>query len=439
MGRTRRARAAPRRVERGARRGSLVLHGAALAVVILSATLLLVGLLPVDHADVGAAVDAPAPQLAAGRLAELMTFDDALLAEIAAYRVPRRAASLAGLVVSVLVPMLLALGFMAGRPRRLLGAVERLPGAALQVGVAATAVVLGTALVRLPIAAWAGIVQDGRFGFRTRSVPGWVLDHLLVVGGRMLGVGLAAATVTLLVLRRPRDWPARVTLLVAALGPIALLLHPVVAHPLLLPTGPLPENEHHLAVVAVLERSDRDPPVLLGDASRRTTRRNAVATGLGPTERVVLHDTLLDLEPRQVAAIAAHELAHLERRDPLRAALAPVPAVGLIALLAQRCLRGRGRPHVRSLAAAAALILALEAAATPLTAGLTRTVEHQTDVRSVTLSADPEAHLALIRTFVVDGLADPDPPRWSVLLWGTHPTPTDRMRAVSGADVRPMR
>jgi STE24 endopeptidase len=61
-----------------------------------------------------------------------------------------------------------------------------------------------------------------------------------------------------------------------------------------------------------------------------------------------------------------------------------------------------------------------------------RTVEHRTDVRSVIISQDPEAHVALVRAFVVDGFADPAPPRWSVLLWATHPTPAERVAAVSG-------
>ena len=423
----------------GAHRGEVLIGRAALVVAVLSGVLLVAGLLPERGPAAAGAAGASVPPLPVERVEELVVLDEPLLAEIAGYRTPRRAAALAGFVIAVAVPALLAVGLATGRARRILRTVGRLPGPALQVGGATAAVVLMTALVRLPLSVWAGIVQDGRYGFRTRSVPGWLLDHLLVVGGRALGVGLVAWMVALLVLRHPRDWPARITLLVAVIGPIALLLHPLVAHPLLLPTSPLPDGEHHEAILTVLERSERDVTVLVGEASRRTTRRNAVATGLGPTERVVLHDTLLDLDPREVAAITAHEVAHLERRDPLRAALAPVPAVALLALLAQRRLRARGRPGVRTLAALAALVVALEAAASPLSAGITRTVEHRTDVRSVALSADPEAHLTLLRTFVVDGLADPDPPRWSVVLWATHPTPTDRMRAVSGVDVPAMR
>lgn len=406
----------------------------ALLVAVGSAALLVVGLLPPPAAEGPTAASLP-PEL----LREALTFDADLLAAIESYRRPRRVVAVLALAISVLVPAAAARALWSGRARRILRRVAPLPGPALQAAVAVTLVVLLTAAARLPLSIWTGIVQDGRFGFRTRSVTGWFVDHAVVVGGRALAIGGLTWAVVTLVRRSPRDWPARVTLLAAAAGLAGLLLHPVLVHPLLLPTGPLPDGPHRDAVLEVLARSDVDVPVLLGEASRRTTRRNAVATGLGPTERIVLHDTLLELTPEEVAALTAHEVAHLERRDPLRGVLAPVPSIALIAALVRRRLDVHGPPDVRRLAAAGALVLALEAASTPLAAAVSRTVEHRTDVRSVVISADPEAHLRVLRAFVTDGLADPDPPRWSVLLWATHPTPTERMIAVSGPSDPAMR
>jgi len=411
-------------------RTSAALEAAAALAVLLSTVLLVVGLLPESTGD----ADGPRVSVPEEVVADALLFDDATLVDVAAYRAPRRVAAALGLALSVAVPLAMALALRSGRARRTLRLAGALPGPALQAGAAAAAVVVLTALVRLPIGAWAGLVQDGRWGFRTRSAPGWLLDHLTVVGARALGVAAIVWLVATLIVRRPDDWHLRTVLLVAVIGPVALLLHPLVVHPVLLPTGPLMDGPHRDAVVAVVARSEVVVEVRVGEASRRTTRRNAVATGLGPTERIVLHDTLLELEPHEVAAITAHELAHLERRDPLRAALAPVPAVALVALLVRRRLRSTARVDVRSLASAAALVVALEAAATPLTAGITRTIEHRTDVRSVAISEDPLAHVTMLRGFVIDGLADPDPPRWSVLLWATHPTPRARILAVSAAD-----
>jgi STE24 endopeptidase len=409
----------------------------AAAATLIAAVVLVVGLLPetvVRGGTAGSGADARGVSAGfeAGTSSDPLGFDEGLLTDIERYRAPRRSVALLAFVLSVSVPLLMAVALRDGRAVRTLAFAQLLPSTALQAAASASIVVLITALVRFPLSVWSGVVHDGRWGFRTRSAPGWLLDHLAVVGGRALGVGALVWMSAALILRHPRDWSARVVLLTAVVGPVALLLHPLVVHPVLLPTGPMPAGPHEDAVAAVVARSDIDVPVLLGEASLRTTRRNAVATGLGPTARIVLHDTLLELEPHEVAAITAHELAHLERRDPLRAALAPVPFVMLLAWLLQRRLRSRGRPDVRMLAAVASLTLALEAAATPITAGLSRTIEHRTDVRSVQLSQDPSAHVTMLRAFVTDGLADPDPPRWTVLLWATHPTPTERIVAVIG-------
>ena len=70
------------------------------------------------------------------------------------------------------------------------------------------------------------------------------------------------------------------------------------------------------------------------DASRRTTAVNAYVTGLGPTKRVVLFDTLLrDFPAAEVNLVVAHELGHVRFRDVARgmgllAVVAPVGAAG---------------------------------------------------------------------------------------------------------------
>ena len=66
------------------------------------------------------------------------------------------------------------------------------------------------------------------------------------------------------------------------------------------------------------------------DASRRTTAANAYVTGLGPTKRVVLYDTLLDRYSRdEIRMVVAHELGHVRFRDvPRNVAFAAVDRPG---------------------------------------------------------------------------------------------------------------
>jgi STE24 endopeptidase len=365
----------------------------------------------------GAALPSGASAMAT---AGLDTFDVELLAEVAAYRSPRRVAGLVLLALSVGMPLGAAV-LLARGDRRV-----------RHVALWAAVIVLSTALARLPVVGWVRIVHDGRFKMRNQSPAAWLADHLLAVGTRAAAVAVAAVGVAALVRRAPRLWPAQLTVAATAVALLVVLLHPVVVHPLLLPERPLPEGEHRDAVALVVARSGMDVPVTLGIASTRTPRRNAVATGLGPTRRIVLHDTLLELAPADVAALTAHELAHLEHRDLLRGALATAPVVlagGLLgAVLLRRSGRRRTDDAARVLVIGVAFVLAAEAAATPLVAAQSRRIEVAADARAVVLAGAVEPLLVTLRAFTVDDLADPDPPRWSALL-STHPSVGERIRA----------
>ena len=353
--------------------------------------------------------------LDAGLLSTADRFDDDVLAAIADYRVPRRRVGLLVLLAGAAVPLMALL-----RARRFV----RAPA------ITAATIVGLTELVRLPGVAWMRVVQDGRAGFRTSSVARWSIDHLLAVGARAATAALVAWLVMRLIARHPQSWPARLTVIATSVTIGAVLLHPLIVHPLLLPERPIPDGPHRAAALAVVERSGLDVPVVLGEASLRTTRRNAVATGLGPTRRVVLHDTLLTLEPRAFAAITAHEIAHLAHRDPLRVALAPAPLLLFLALAAQRGLGGApdGSARRRKVTMLIAAALLLDAISTPFVGAVSRRTEIAADRWSVALSADPEAHVQLLRLLVIDDLVDPDPPRWSRLL-STHPAAGARIRS----------
>ena len=81
-----------------------------------------------------------------------------------------------------------------------------------------------------------------------------------------------------------------------------------------LPEGEIRSDVLELAAMARVEVGE----VYSVDASRRTTGANAYVTGLGPTKRVVLFDTLLERYSRdEVRIVVAHELAHVRHRDVL--------------------------------------------------------------------------------------------------------------------------
>jgi STE24 endopeptidase len=368
---------------------------------------------------------------------DLDAFSADVLAAVEAYRGPRYVVSAISTTLSVLVPLLIAL---TRTGRRL---VERVAGASLHsplraAGVAAVVSAL-TSLSTFPLAGWTRVVQDGRWGFRTQPAVGWLQDWLTVSAGTALATAVLVAVLMGAMRRWPRSWPYRLTLVGSVLAAAVVIVHPLVLQPVLLPSSPMPPGETRDAAEEVLEEQGAgDLPLHVGDASLRTTRVNAMVVGIGPTERVVLYDTLLDLPGDQIQSVLAHELAHREHRDLLRGVLA-VPTALLPALLLLRATlssptlrrragaRGLTDPRLAALVLAAAAVL--ELLGSPVFNHASRRAEAAADHRALEVTGDPAGRIATTRAFVVRDLSPPRGPTWARLLHGTHPSVEERIRA----------
>jgi STE24 endopeptidase len=161
-----------------------------------------------------------------------------------------------------------------------------------------------------------------------------------------------------------------------------------------------------------------------------TTAPNAFATGLGPSRRVFLWDTLLDgrFSDDEVRVVLAHELAHHSRQHLPQAlawyALLALPGTWLIA----RAVRRRGgmqRPEAVPLALF--VLVALQLLALPFQNVVTRHSEAEADWVALETTAEPAAAQELFRDFTRSALADPSPPTWAYLLLDNHPTIEQRI------------
>jgi STE24 endopeptidase len=172
------------------------------------------------------------------------------------------------------------------------------------------------------------------------------------------------------------------------------------------------------------------------DASRRTTAANAYVTGLGPTKRVVLFDTLLDRYDRdEVRAVVAHELAHVAHRDVLRGVAFAAILAGPAALATQRVAWSlssvrTGAGMLPALALAAGLVTAPTAM---LANRMSRAIERRADARAMALVGAPEAFISFERAIALQNVADLDPPPWVTRLLASHPPTIERIGAALAA------
>ena len=299
------------------------------------------------------------------------------------------------------------------------------PLAAARAGVA-TSAALQAATLPLTIAARRRAIA---VGLTTDPWRGWAVDRVkaTAIGSVIAGAGAASAVA---LMRRAGDawWlPASGLAMTVAAG--SLYVGPRLIDPMFNTFTVLPPGRARSDVLELAARADlRVGEVFTVDASRRTTAANAYVTGLGPTKRVVLYDTLLEhFSPDETRLVIAHELAHVRHRDVLRG-LAFVAMVAPAGMLAVARLTARLAPGADAVVPALALASSVVALPVGVIARrLSRRIEARADTFALEATDAPEAWISFERGIAVRNLADPDPPAWLRVLLATHPSTLERI------------
>ncbi len=296
--------------------------------------------------------------------------------------------------------------------------------------VAGAGLAVGLSLPPLPLQAIARR-RALAVGLATQSWSGWALDLGKSSAIEAALAGAAGAAVTALTRRYPRSWWLLGGVGSVAVGALFATVAPVVLDPVFNDFEPLPEDELRKDVLDLAAAAG----VTVGevysvDASRRTTAANAYVTGLGPTKRVVLFDTLIDRYDRdQVRVVVAHELAHVRHRDVLRgvgfAALVAPAAARAVQQLSWSLSDERGTPGALPVLALSATLVSAPVAL--IGNRLSRALERRADAYSLELTGAADAFVSFERQIALQNVADLDPPRWVTALLATHPATAERI------------
>lgn len=331
------------------------------------------------------------------------------------------------LVIDGLLAIVVLLGVLAVYARR--GHRLMRESAAGRVGTGMMLGMLGFAVVwlaELPfglVAVW----WERDHGVSHQGYLEWAVTSFLGLGGTFLFVAAALAiSMGLAGLLRRWWWLAAAPVFVGLAFLFTLL------SPHLIPsTSPL-RDPGLRADTRALERSEgvKGTRFVVEDVDRFTTAPNAEATGLGPTKTVVLWNTLLSNNFRrtEIRAVLGHEVAHLAHHDPLKQvgwlALFLIPAAGLIELFTRR--RG-GMARPEAVPVALLVLVALQLLATPMLNLVTRRAEASADWSSLQATDEPASARAMFRRLSTTSHGSPDPPAWTSLLYGSHPTIMQRI------------
>jgi STE24 endopeptidase len=227
--------------------------------------------------------------------------------------------------------------------------------------------------------------------------------------------------------RSPRNWWLPVTPVFVALSVVFIFVLPwVIAGRIHQPTSPQLKQ-----TVRTLERREGvDVKVDVENVSDFTTQANAFAVGLGPSERVVLWDTLLDgrFTDREVRVVLAHEFGHVAHKHLWKGVawfvLFAFPITFLVARITARR-GGLGNPGL--LPYGLLVLFLLNVALAPASNVISRRVEAEADWTALEAARDPDSQQHLFEKFSETSLQQPNPPTWSYVFFETHPTLMQRI------------
>jgi len=280
-------------------------------------------------------------------------------------------------------------------------------------------------LVQLPFGA-AALWWERRHDTTEIGYLEWAFGDWLALGASFLAISLA-----LLIVMALAGWLREWWWIPGAGAFVAIAALLTFVSPYLVETKPLGDA----GLVQAAREYEREQgigeiPLRVEEVSGDTSDANAYATGLGPTRRVILWDTLIDgrFDDGAERTVIAHEVAHHSSRH-LPKSLAWFGMFALpAAWLLMRLTRRRGGMQAPEAVPLALLVVAvIQLVAAPFQSAISRSMEMEADWKALTSTRDPEGARELFVGFAETGLGDPSPPGWQQLLLGTHPTLADRV------------
>jgi STE24 endopeptidase len=261
-----------------------------------------------------------------------------------------------------------------------------------------------------------------------------------VIGG---GVGmLLALTGGALMRRAPKRWPWIAIAGMPALLAFANVVAPTFIMPLFNKYIPL-EGELEQRIRALASRFGVGGATILRfDMSRQTKKANAFVTGVFGTERIAIADTLLDeFAEDETLFIVAHELGHYVKRDPWVAIALGTALTALPLLIGTSTVRRTTGRDVADPATAMRLMFYMSLGGLfgmPVANAFSRMIERRADRFALEVTKDAASGVRAFRRLRDQNLAEDEGPKWSELLFSSHPSLGSRIAALEAAATSPI-
>jgi len=285
-----------------------------------------------------------------------------------------------------------------------------------------------------------GFRLERQYKLSTQRFRAWAWDE---VKGFLVGLVLGSVVVELLyftIRQWPQDWWILAWLLFMVLFIVLAQLAPVVLFPIFYKFEPLENEDLRRRLVMLSQRAGtRVRGIYRWRLSEKSRKANAALTGLGPTRRIILADTLLDnYTPDEIEAVLAHELGHHVHRHILKSILvqAVITFVGFWAANAilhyavdRQLFEFVQISDFADLPLLALVSVTLSLLLMPVLNAYSRFNERQADRYAFESIASVEPFISSMNKLAEQNLAERAPSKWVEWFFHSHPSISRRLAA----------
>lgn len=298
---------------------------------------------------------------------------------------------------------------------------------------------LATAVLEFPLTYYSDFVVPHQFDLTEQSFGSWMVDMLKGMAVAMV-LGSVVGALALLAIRRIRRWWVVLWLTSVPLIIVVVVLQPIVLDPIFNKFEPLKDEVLRQKLVDLASRAGIEGGrVYQVNKSKQTKTMNAYVNGIGPTNRIVMWDTLLaKMNHDEVLAVMGHEMGHYVMKHIWKT-LAFLLAVSVFVFyFAQRLyepgLRRWGsrwgvaeRGDPASLPWLLLIASVISFLLSPVISGYSRSNEHDADMFSLELTHLNEPFATAFVKMAEDSKRDPSPHPFIKFWRYTHPPIAERI------------
>ncbi len=175
-------------------------------------------------------------------------------------------------------------------------------------------------IIQLPISHFSNFSLEHKYGFSKQTNKEWFWDHIKGFLLSLIFSILIFGVLLILFQRFPIFWYLIAGGFIAIFSIVFATIFPVLIMPIFHHYNRIEDEELKGSLSGIVEEAGINiEGFYREDTSRKTTKENAMLTGMGTTKRLILTDNIIQqMERDEIKAVLAHEVGHYKKGHMLK-------------------------------------------------------------------------------------------------------------------------